>query len=93
MPQSIPQESKSARLLPALLLLATAAASLVLTNLSPIDTASNMTITAAMPDLNLRLADASQARMTRLDAPTVYDHYGNPAAFVKYIIRRPPTLA
>jgi len=39
------------------------------------------------------LADASDAKMARQGALVVKDHYGNPALFVKYIIRRPQTLA
>ncbi|MDO7635771.1 MAG: hypothetical protein QNL99_03655 [SAR86 cluster bacterium] len=36
-----------------------------------------------------KLADASEARMIRADLPIIKDHYGNPALFEKYIIRRP----
>ncbi|MFT4719824.1 MAG: hypothetical protein ACI9SB_000992 [Candidatus Azotimanducaceae bacterium] len=39
------------------------------------------------------LADARDAKMARQGALAVKDHYGNPALFVKYIIRRPQTLA
>jgi hypothetical protein len=39
------------------------------------------------------LADASDAKMARQGPLAVKDHYGNPALFVKYIIRRPQTLA
>jgi hypothetical protein len=41
----------------------------------------------------LLVADAREAKMTRQGVLAVKDHYGNPAHFVKYIIRRPPTLA
>jgi hypothetical protein len=39
------------------------------------------------------LADASDAKMARQGTLAVKDHYGNPELFVKYIIRRPQTLA
>ena len=39
------------------------------------------------------LADASDAKIARQGPLAVQDHYGNPALFVKYIIRRPQTLA
>jgi hypothetical protein len=42
------------------------------------------------PDL---LAYARDAKMTRQGSLAVKDHYGNPAHFVKYIIRRPQILA
>jgi len=55
-------------------------------------------VAASMPgayDLHTTplLADASDAKMARQGALAVKDHYGNPALFVKYIIRRPQTLA
>jgi len=43
--------------------------------------------------VNKSFAYASDARMTRQNSLTIKDHYGNPAHFVKYIIRRPPILA
>jgi hypothetical protein len=89
MQQGRTQGTTKARQLRAFLLLATVTAGLALAAQNVADVA----VTATMIGPDQILADASQARMTRLDAPTVYDHYGNPAAFVKYIIRRPPTLA
>ena len=42
--------------------------------------------------VTILLANASDAKMARQGALTVKDHYGNPALFVKYIIRRRQTL-
>jgi hypothetical protein len=39
------------------------------------------------------IALARDAKITRQGVLVVKDHYGNPANFVKYIIRRPQTLA
>ena len=39
-----------------------------------------------------KFADANEARMIRADLPTVKDHYGDPALFEKYIIRRPRVI-
>jgi hypothetical protein len=89
MQQGPHQGTTKASKLPAFLLLATVTAGLALTARNIAD----VSVTVTMISSEQTLADASQARMTRLAAPTVYDHYGNPAAFVKYIIRRPPTLA
>jgi hypothetical protein len=60
--------------------------------------ALTLLVAASMPGAhNLHttplLADASDAKMARQGALAVKDHYGNPELFVKYIIRRPQTLA
>ena len=39
------------------------------------------------------LANAEQASITNPYTATIDDHFGDPANFVKYIIRRPPALA
>ena len=39
------------------------------------------------------LADAEQASVVNPVRYHMEDHYGDPSRFVKYIIRRPPTLA
>ena len=89
MQQGLHQGPIKARQLPALLLLAVFTAGLALAAQYITEDSGS----AAVVGSDQILADASPARMPRLDAPTVYDHYGNPAAFVKYIIRRPPILA
>ena len=44
-------------------------------------------------DSNIMLADAEQAAVTNPYTVSIEDNYGNPDAFVKYIIRKPPALA
>lgn len=41
----------------------------------------------------LQLAGAAEASISTPVRYTITDHYGDPARFVKYIIRRPPVLA
>ncbi|MFT7257374.1 MAG: hypothetical protein ACI8VR_002428, partial [Candidatus Azotimanducaceae bacterium] len=58
-----------------------------------LNNASHVQRDAAAVDLNttLFIALARDAKITRQGVLTVKDHYGNPAHFVKYIIRRPQT--
>lgn len=41
----------------------------------------------------LILAGAAEAAVDSTIQATLFDHYGDPAGFVKYIIRRPPVHA
>jgi hypothetical protein len=68
---------------------------LVLLSGATLNTASHVQRNAAAVDVNttLFIALARDAKITRQGVLTVKDHYGNPAHFVKYIIRRPQTLA
>ena len=44
-------------------------------------------------DGSTMLADAEQATITSPYTVSIEDNYGNPDAFVKYIIRKPPAIA
>ena len=48
---------------------------------------------SSQPAALLDLAMADDASVTNSMPVTISDHYGNPDAFVKYIIRKPPVIA
>jgi len=43
--------------------------------------------------VDLMLASAAEAAVDSSLPTRMFDHYGDPASFVKYIIRKPPTQA
>lgn len=43
--------------------------------------------------VDLMLASAAEAAVDSSLPTMMFDHYGDPASFVKYIIRKPPTHA